>query len=408
MKKVFILLCFIGIFSACSDDRVWQFSSDGIAPGILKDVVVENIPGGAELTYKLPVDEDLLFVEAQFEQNGIIRNVKASCHESKLLIEGYADLEEHPVKLFCVDRSNNYSEAVTVSIKPEENPIHAISRSVKMQKGIGGIDVEWKNELNTVVNILFYAADDNGAMQLVDLLSTSTTEGTFSLRGFDDQERRFAVQVRDHWDNLSDTVSGYFKPRFEEAIPKADHKRIILPEDNTTNDPKWWPFEQLFDDVAGVDNNGWHTRDVETEHGVYFTIDLGHKVEFTRYMIWHRGEYEYQHHNPKRWKIYGRLDNPEDLYSKYPETDSDYWAQGFRDDDENWILMMECISEKPSGFDNPVITPEDVEFAKHGFDFIFPEGMPPVRYLRFTIDETWGGSLALHIGELSFFGKIVD
>lgn len=408
MRTIYILLCMTVFLHACSDEKVERLSSDGVAPGVLNDVVVTNTPGGAELSYKLPVDEDLLFVEAQFEQKGVMRNVKSSCHESKLIIDGYADMEEHSVQLFCVDRSNNYSEPVTVTIKPEENPIHAISRSIKMEKGIGGIDIEWKNELNTVVNMLFYAADDDGVMQLVDLLSTSAKDGSFSLRGFDDQERRFAMQVRDHWDNISDTVSGYFKPRFEEAIPKKDYKRMILPEDNTTNRSDWWPFDQMFDDVTGVDNNGWHTQDPETEHGVYFTIDLGHKVEFTRYMLWHRGGYEYQHHNPKRWKIYGRLENPENLFQTYPESDSEYWAEGFKDDTENWTLLMECISDKPSGFDNPVITPEDVEFANHGFDFIFPEGMSPVRYLRFTIDETWGGSLALHINELSFFGKIVD
>ena len=409
MRTIFILLCVIGFLHACSGEKVEQSFSDGVAPGMLQDIVVTNIPGGAELSYKLPLDEDLLFVEAQFEQNGVKRNVKASCYESKLLIEGYADLNEHSVKLFCVDRSNNYSEPVTVSIQPEENPIFAISRSIQMENGIGGIKVAWKNERNTVVNLLFYASDDEGKMQLVDLLSTSATEGSFNLRGFDDQERRFAVQVKDHWDNLSDTVSDYFKPRFEQLIPKADYKRMMLPEDNKSNSPDWWPFEQLFDDVAGVDNNGWHTTVTEEKHGVYFTIDLGHKVEFTRYMLWSRGgQWPYSHMSPKRWKVYGRLENPEDTYLQHPVSDEEYWSEGFREDTENWTLLMECESEKPSGIDNPEVTPEDIEFANRGFDFIFPEGMPAVRYLRFTMDETWGGAYGLHISELAFYGKIVD
>lgn len=52
------------------------------------------------------------------------------------------------------------------------------------------------NELKTIINLLFYAANEEGQLQLVEVLASDVAKGAFSLRGFDDQERRFAVMVK--------------------------------------------------------------------------------------------------------------------------------------------------------------------------------------------------------------------
>ena len=409
MKNMFILLTFAILLQSCGDVKVEPFFTDSTAPGKVENVVVQNISGGAMLSYELPKDEDLLFVEARYELKGIVRNVKASCFESKLIIRGFADQEEHDVQLYCVDRNNNYSEPVSVKFKPEENTVFAISRSIKMNGGIGGIDISWENELKTIINLLFYAANEEGQLQLVEVLASDVAKGAFSLRGFDDQERRFAVMVKDRWDNYSDTISGYFTPRFEQLIPKAGYKRFKLPEDNTTDFGGYWFWEKMFDDVAGVDNNGYHASSNGTGHGVYLTIDLGHQVELTRYMLWQRGgEWFYRQNNPKRWRVYGRAENPELIYSEHPISDVEYWENGFRDDTKNWTLLMTCRTEKTSGFDNPNITDTDREYAFLGHDFLFAEELPAMRYLRFTIDETWGGGNLFNCSEMAFYGKVVD
>lgn len=408
-KNIFILLIFASLLYSCNEDKVGQIATDGQAPDKVKNVVVQNIPGGALLSYDLPTDEDLLLVEARYEQKGTICNVKASCFESKLTIEGFGDQEEHNVQLFCVDRSNNYSEPVSVTIKPEENPVFAIGRSIEMKNGIGGVDITWKNELETIINLQLYAADEGNLLQLVEVVATNSAVGTFSLRGFDDQERRFAVIVKDHWDNLSDTVSGFFTPRFEQLIPKAGYKRLVLTEDNNTELGGNWAWGKMFDDVTGIDNNGWHVRTNGSGHGVYFTIDLGHEVELTRYMLWQRGgNWPYTQNNPKRWKVYGRAENPELIYREHAIDDVEYWSNGFRDDTKNWTLLLDCRTEKPSGFDNPNVTELDKEYASLGHEFIFPEEISAMRYIRFTIDETWGGGDLFNCNELSFYGKIVD
>ena len=109
--------------------------------------------------YKLPVDEDLLYVEAQYERKGIKYNTKASCFENTLVIEGYADTEEHEVSLFCIDRSNNYSEPIILKIKPEVTPVITIGESLTLAQDIGGVHVVWENTNRASVNILLYAAD---------------------------------------------------------------------------------------------------------------------------------------------------------------------------------------------------------------------------------------------------------
>lgn len=419
MKKIFNhkvwgkLMLLAGAFSltmlaSCGDDVIGQTPTDGDAPGQVSNVQVTNIPSGAQITYDLPKDEDLLYVEARYMANGKERNVKASCFENKLTIEGYGDMDEHKVDLICVDRSKNASAPVSVNIKPLENPVHAISRSLQMSQGIGGIGLAWENTNKATVNLQIYAADSFGAMQLVEVLATQSEQGSYSLRGFDDQRRRFAVVVKDHWDNVSDTISGYFTPRFEQLIPKSDCRRYLFPEDNNTN-IAGWTWDKMFDDVTGVDNNGWHIQKNGSGHGVYFTVDLGHKVQLTRYMLWQRGgDWPYRQNNPRQWEVYGLAGELNDVFAQHSENDQAYWANGFRNDATNWIHLMHCTTPKPSGFDNYDITSADKEYANAGHEYIFDENVPAVRYIRFTIDETWGGGDLFNCNELAFYGKIVD
>lgn len=417
MKKLLLysILLLTACLQACTEDPIGQTPSDGVAPAQLSDVQIVNIPGGATFTYQLPKDQDLLYVEAKYEMRGAQHNVKASCFENELTIEGYADTNEHQVSLYCVDRSNNYSEPIVVNITPKTTPVITIVKSMTMTGDIGGVHITWENEMRAPVNVLLFAADSLGIMQLTDVVYTSVVKGSHYIRGFDDTKRRFAAVVKDRWENYSDTVSGVFTPRYEKLIPKKDIKKIQMTDDNNENlGSQVWQFGQMFDDLTG-DTNGWHTTNTwsgEYEHGPYFTIDLGHKVKLTRYKLWQRtGTFCYQHVNPKVWHLFTRKEDPTLVYKTHSIDDRAYWAQGFRTDAENWFHFMECRTEKPSGFDNPLVTVEDIEHASAGHEFIVDENAPAVRYIRFTIDQTWVGGIhptVMHIAELEFYGKIVD
>ena len=73
-KELIFYLISLALFIACNEEPVGQTPLDNIAPGKVSDINVTNIPGGAYLTYKLPDDEDLLYVKAIYqlkeEENG--------------------------------------------------------------------------------------------------------------------------------------------------------------------------------------------------------------------------------------------------------------------------------------------------------------------------------------------------
>ena len=66
---------------------------------------------------------------------------------------------------------------------------------------------------------------------------------------------------------------------------------------------------------------------------------------------------------------------------------------------------MDCEITKPSGLPIGQINDDDIAAADEGHEFIFPEGLPPVRYIRFTVKETWNGTNnTFFVQEVSFYG----
>lgn len=397
MKQLFyILIACAVLLSACKQEYVGQPGTDSVPPGKIENPKVENIPGGAKITYDLPDDNDLLYVNAVYQINGKEMNTSSSMYNKELKVEGFGNTDEQKIKLYCVDRSNNISEPVEVAIHPTTPPVQLVYESLKVKEAFGGVQVEWKNETEADIAIYLIAADSIGDFNVADVVYTSTAEGKYSLRGFNDEERVFGVYIRDRWDNFTDTLSNTFTPLFEMEMDKAKWKREELLGDNMTDNGSGWAWNKMKDGITG--DQGWHTGSAKSP--MYFTIDLGVTAKLSRYKLWHRlGDWAYKHFNPKRWNVYGTTS------PKYENHDEAYWVEGgFKED---WHLLLSCYSFKPSGENTP-ITNEDKEYAANGFEFEFPLDAPPVRYLRFYVHETWGGAANIHISELSFWGKVVE
>lgn len=398
MKRLlYILIVFTCFLNACKQEYVGQPGTDSIVPGKITNPVVENLPGGARITYDLPDDDDLLYVNAVYIINGKEVNTSASMYKNEVTVEGFGTTDEQKIKLYCIDRSNNISEPVEVAIHPTTPPVQLIYETLKMKNDFGGVQLEWENKTESDIAIYLIAADSVGDLNVADVVYTSTREGKYSLRGFDDEERVFGAFVRDRWDNLSDTLSGIFTPIYEMKLDKSKWKREVLMGDIK---PAFdyggsWIWSKMFDEIMA--DQGWTTRNVLPP--VYITIDLGAEVKLSRYTLWHRlGSWPYKHFNPKYWDVYGTTSPKFEIY------DEDYWTgDGFKKD---WTLLLNCYSYKPSGENTP-ITNEDREYAANGFEFTFPLDAPPVRYLRFHFRETWGGGSDIMISEISCWGKIV-
>lgn len=394
-----LLICLI----SCNEEPVGQTPTDSVPPGIIKNPVVKNLPGAAIIKYDLPDDDDLLGVKAVYTLHGQEKFTTATMYTNSLKVEGFGSTDEQPVFLYTVDRSFNESEPVKVMVQPQTPPVQTIYETITIQTDFGGIQLQWENENKADISIHILAADSIGELSEADVVYTNFKEGKFSTRGFDDTERLFAVYVQDRWNNYSDTIQGLFTPLFEMELEKSKWKKQTLLGDNNTALGAW-PFQNIFDGVIG--DQGWHTSDANVGNGenggtwpIRFTIDLGVVAKLSRYKIWGREGFEYFHHNPRKWKVYGTVSPRFDI-----ALDEDYWKEGGYKED--WVFLGNAEMIKPSG--EGEITNEDREYARAGFEFDIPLDAPPVRYLRFEVDQTWAGSGDLHFSEITCWGQLTE
>ena len=281
-KKVILIYGFlIGLLLGCNEKLVdWQPGTDTVAPRVVTNIQVENLPGAAKITYSLPDDEDLISVEAVYTINGKQQRTSASVYTNTLIVNGFGSTDEQTIQLYCVDRSRNYSQAVEAQIKPLTPPIISIFESIKMNATFGGVALKWDNPTNADVSVWLLAEDSTGVVKEAETVYTSATLGQFKLRGFDAVERLFGVYVRDRWNNLSDTLYTALTPFFEEKIDSRPFKSLRLPRDENTS-----ALANLFD---GSISNGMFTPNDVSLSPVFFTIDLGQTVVLSRYKLWHR------------------------------------------------------------------------------------------------------------------------
>lgn len=403
----------------CKEEFVGQPSIDNTPPGKISNPEVINTPGGANIVYKVPSDPNLLYVKAYYRLNGVMKNVCTSLYDDTLKIVGFGSTDPQTVQVRCVDRNGNEGESVDVFINPLTPAIEQIYETLWMDRASGGIQLTWKNETRSQVAILIYAADNNGDLVEADAVYTAVPEGKYTLRGFDDTERKFAVKVRDRWGNISNMKEGVFTPLFEEEIPKeggkGNMKRYWLPFDNPTN-ISWTDFEfwNMFDGIT-EGNNMFHTNYSPPMSPVYFTIDLGHLVKLGRYKLWYRSNTGWGNHNPKSWRLYGTAD-PSPSQAAHPSNDSEYWQKNSegvppgkfaQDEALGWYFIGEYEPERPSLHGGS--PQDDANAVLAGFEFEVSPDLPPIRYIRFEQIVTWsGGTTDCHISEWGFWGKIMD
>ena len=398
MKNLFIIVTFlcIGIIS-CDEEKVGQIPTDSIPPSPVSNISVESLPGGAKISYELPKETDISYVKGEYLFQGEKRVVRSSIYNNYVLVEGLGNTDPVDMALYTVDHSENESVPVTISFTPDTPPVYDIYNSMELKADFGGVNVSWNNKTKTEVGFTIYATDENGNLEEGETYYSNLENGNYSFRGYDSSERVFAFTVTDKWGNVSDMIKETFTPWYEEELDKSKHKRLVLPVDNNTDYNSAWVFSNLFDGVIG--NNGWHTKQNDPNQGIplYFTIDLGCEATLSRFKLWHRmGSNVYKNHNIKTFEVWGTANYKEGMKEDY-WSDSGEWKN-------DWVLLGDYETFKPSGEDNATVTNEDIEYATAGFEFLVPIEKPSVRYLRFAMKSNWSGSNALHISEITFYG----
>ncbi|KAA6305970.1 hypothetical protein EZS27_042375, partial [termite gut metagenome] len=120
MKKLSLFLLWISalpfLFGACSDEKVNNVTDE--VPGVLSNIQVNNIVGGAVIKYTLPKEDDLLEVKAVYSFGSDTLSVTSPVESDSIVITGVPDTHEYPVDLYVRDKGENESAPVTVNIKP--------------------------------------------------------------------------------------------------------------------------------------------------------------------------------------------------------------------------------------------------------------------------------------------------
>ncbi len=383
-NNIFILIISGFIAFACSEEPVGQQPVDSVPPGMVTDVKVENTSGGAILTYKLPPDEDLLYVKAVYSRkdDNIISESRSSLYTDTLKVEGFGDTRERQVKLISVDRSRNESPEVVTTIVPLEPAVTSIGKTLDLMADFGGVHGYWDNPTRAEVSVVILKEDQNKEYIPIETFYSTRIAGSGASRGMDTIQANFGIYVQDRWENRSEAKYFTLTPIYETKFDRLKFRQVMLPGDE--GDAWSWIMPNMWDDIVG--NQGFHTTEGSGRWPHSFTMDLGVTGQISRLKLWQREGYYYSRGNPKKFEVWGcQILDP-----------TGSW--------ESWTKLMDCTSIKPSGLPEGQNTAEDIEWAAAGEEFICSPMNPKVRYIRFLVTENWAHLDFVHISEIQFFG----
>ncbi len=392
MRNIFILLNAFLLFIAgsCMKDTNKPLANDGKAPAPVSNIRVENLPGGASISYSLPTDEDILYVVASYvDKKGETVEFKSSYYTNTILVEGFGDMNEHALKLYAVDNGENRSTPVQVTIKPLEPPVLTTAKSLEIVPDFGGLSITYKNPSKASMAIVVCTTDSLGDMAEAETFYTQRESGKFSVRGFTSDPRKFSIVVRDKWDNYSDTISTTLTPIYEIMLDKKKFKALILPGDSpaTAYDGA---LEKMWDGISTGDG-GAHTGTTPDPNGLpkYFSFDLGVTAQLSRVNIHPIADDKHMFNDvsPRLYEIWG---------STNPDPTGSF---------NGWTKLVTVENIKPSGLPVGILTEDDRIYDRHGDDADVSLNMPKVRYIRIRCLKNWSGNTNMVINEITFWGN---
>lgn len=392
MKRKYIIFFTVFLFVAFScDEKMLEPITPSLGkPAQVTDVIVENVPGGAIISYKIPNVEDILGVKGVYKiTTGQVYEASSSYYENKLEILGYNDTQAHEVELFTYNRAQELSDPVKVTINPLESPLSKVIKTVNIISDFGGAQFNWINEDNAPLTFEFLAQDSLGNLQTMRIVTSEADTARQSLRGYEPEPRIFATIIRDHWDNKSDTIypeEGTITPMYEEKLDKS--KMNIMKLGNDQNFTNWEGMDSYMID----DDHDTFGHSPNSSLPAPFTIDLGEVAKISRVVMHQRffSDQYYNWGNPRKFTIYGKVTRP---------SQNGDWSE--------WTKIMDSEIIKPSGLPIGTMTDEDLAAGENGHEFVFELTQEPLRYLRFVVISTWGGTTFTHPADVDVYGETV-
>ncbi|MDR2775734.1 MAG: DUF4959 domain-containing protein [Tannerella sp.] len=445
-EKMKIIVCFLIVLPViflCSCEQVkdWHDPADSDAPAPVTNPQVENLNGGAKITYILPADKDLLGVKAVYSlDDGKERESFASASRDSIILEGYGTTGQYTVTLYAMDKSRNESEPVYVIIEPMAPPVDLLRQTLTVQQAFSGVFLSWENIFEKEMAITLYAADSTGFLQYSDTYYTNAKSGSTTFRGFDDTERDFRIEIRDRWNNYAIPFDTVIIPLKEVEIFGRENGLTIwgmYGNDNELykymgNIPCPSTYWERFTDGVGYGAYyqliNWSTNfftGVEQMLFIpyYITIDMKKTASYSRFKWWQGNRSPIGSASiPIVFSLWG-TNNPKPVDLAAGQiVNLQYWTEwktvagvevnGTGEWMNDWEKLGEYRLVYPSGMTKYVagqVTADDQLFIQNGFDFDVDPAMTskPFRYLRFRVEESNSNEQWM-LSELQFFGNFVE
>ena len=398
----FILICLI---TSCKEEHIGQYAVESTPPGKITNPVVQNFKGKAQITYNLPEDKDMLYVKALYTlPSGKQKEKKSSAYVNYIVVDGFAKSGKAQVQLISVDRNYNESEPVNVEIEPDDSPIFDVYESMSAIAGFGGIKLDWENQEKADVVIGVLMKNQENIYEPLDNIYTSVAVGSGSIRGLQGENLEFGLYVRDVFDNYTDTIFTTLTPWAEAELDKSlwragtvcSNYFSLSQYGNTNMNILWNGVTYGTNSQATIYYLNRTTNG--TDVPIFITFDLGVKAQLSRFKFWGRTEWYFNLHHPKEIEIWGT----DDLTVASSDA-CENW--------DKWTLLTTCISTKPSGEEalaNAQLSTEDMALALAGEEFEFPLTIPSVQYIRFRVLRTWTNSTSMFMGEITFWGNVIE
>lgn len=378
---------------SCSEKKLEPITGSLGKPGVVTEVSVESIAGGAVVSYRIPNSEDILAVKAVYTlTNGKETESMASFYENKIRIEGYNDTAENKAKIYVINRAQVLSDPVEVSFTPLESSLSKAIKTISIIEDFGGAQYNWRNEDQAPLTLEFMAQDSLGLMQVMRILTSEADTNRYSLRGYEAQPRLFGMIMRDNFDNYSDTIyppQGKITPLFEEKLDKK--RMVVMKLGSDANYTNWEGMDSYLID----DDQNTFGHSPSNSLPAPFTIDLGCVARPSRVVMFQRkySDTYYNWGNPLNFELYT-------FNGTGKPSQSGDWSE--------WTKVMDCEIIKPSGSPSGTVTDEDVAAAEEGHEYAFELSQEPIRYLRIRVLDTWGGSAFTHPADVDIYGEVVE
>lgn len=433
MKRILLtstsIAALLLVFGCVEDNhgRVDQLDMDLPAPQPVEVTKVKPTSGGAVLWVKIPDDKNIKGVVATYNRGGVEVESKVSRYVDSLKVEGYADTDEHEIKVCSFNVNETKSEPVTVRFNPGMPAIRTVTPTMIAAAGGVKIKITGNESMADLAVCLLRDSNVGNAgkpvseiqWKEVTTLFTASDNVTLTRRGLDPDEAVFGVYIRDRWGNISDTVKTVLAPLPEIEIPKSgfsyNGSATYSKDDNIftmQSENNSYPVRSLWDGSGHSSSPHFMAVD-KAPIPCWVTIDLGCQVELSRIATLPRIDYP---------QIFGdaHIRNFEFWGSNNPTGTP---GDGEHDFDNTWKCLGKFIQYKPSGYLDDgtpgVITQEDREAFNNGNDFeldseAYPDAFTHFRYLRIVLTSyvAWempdADGAAAQFGELTLYGRVIE